>query len=122
MKITEVSIQVFTYRSNVVQDSEGHGHPGPEREATGSLLRIGTDSGAEGFIFGVDPTSIRESVAPLLLGEDLLAIVTEYWQLYLGPFLVLVVLTTRRGIYGLIVGHHDRDGRDRHSGQGDSRD
>ena len=70
MKITEVSIQVFTYRSNVVQDSEGHGHPGPEHEATGSLLRIGTDSGAEGFVFGVDPTSIRESVAPLLLGED----------------------------------------------------
>ena len=58
----------------------------------------------------------------LLLGEDLLAIVTEYWQLYLGPFLVLVVLTTRRGIYGLIVGRHDRDGRDSHNGQGDSRD
>lgn len=40
----------------------------------------------------------------LLLGENLLAIVTEYWQLYLGPFLVIVVLTTRRGVYGLIVG------------------
>lgn len=43
----------------------------------------------------------------LLLGEDLLAIVTEYWQLYLGPFLILVVLTTKRGIYGLIVGQGD---------------
>lgn len=40
----------------------------------------------------------------LLLSEDLLAIVTEHWQLYLGPFLVLVVLTTRRGIFGLVVG------------------
>lgn len=40
----------------------------------------------------------------LLLGEDLLASMTEYWQLYFGPFLVLVVLTTRRGIYGLLVG------------------
>lgn len=46
----------------------------------------------------------------LLLGEDLLAIFTEHWQLYLGPFLILVVLTTRRGIYGFIVGrsgNHD---------------
>lgn len=40
----------------------------------------------------------------LLLGEDLLAIVTEHWQLYLGPFLILVVLAARRGIYGLVVG------------------
>ena len=46
----------------------------------------------------------------LLLGEDLLASMTEYWQLYFGPFLVLVVLTTRRGIYGLLVGRGgDRD-------------
>ena len=42
--------------------------------------------------------------AALLLGENFLSIRTEYWQLYLGPFLVLVVLTTRRGIYGLLVG------------------
>ena len=46
----------------------------------------------------------------LLLGEDLLASMTEYWQLYLGPFLVLVVLTTRRGIYGLLVGRGDHRG------------
>lgn len=43
----------------------------------------------------------------LLLGEDLLAIFTEHWQLYLGPFLILVVLTTRRGVYGLIAGRDD---------------
>ncbi|MDX2314971.1 MAG: branched-chain amino acid ABC transporter permease [Gammaproteobacteria bacterium] len=43
----------------------------------------------------------------LLLSEDLLAIMTEHWQLYLGLFLVLVVLTTRRGIYGLLVGRGD---------------
>lgn len=43
----------------------------------------------------------------LLLGEDMLAILTEHWQLYLGPFLVLVVLTTRRGIYGLLVGRSE---------------
>lgn len=42
--------------------------------------------------------------AVLLLGEDLLAIFTEHWQLYLGPLLILVVLTTRRGVYGLLLG------------------
>jgi branched-chain amino acid transport system permease protein len=48
--------------------------------------------------------------ATLLLGEDLLAMVTEHWQLFLGPFLVLVVLSTRRGVYGLIVGRGGDDG------------
>ena len=70
MKITDVSVQTFSYQSNVVQDSEGHGHPGPEHEAKQSMLRIGTDSGAAGFIFGVDAAPIREIVAPILLGED----------------------------------------------------
>ena len=40
----------------------------------------------------------------LLLAEDLLAIYTEHWQLFLGPFLILIVLTNRRGVYGLIAG------------------
>lgn len=43
----------------------------------------------------------------LLLAEDLLAIYTEYWQLFLGLFLILVVLTNRRGVYGLIVGRDE---------------
>jgi branched-chain amino acid transport system permease protein len=46
--------------------------------------------------------------ATLLLAEDLLTSYTEYWQLYLGPFLVLVVLTTRRGVFGLLAGSGDR--------------
>ena len=46
--------------------------------------------------------------AALLLAEDLLASYTEYWQLYLGPFLVLVVLTTRRGVLGLLTGNGER--------------
>lgn len=43
----------------------------------------------------------------LLLGGDLLAMVSEHWQLYLGPFLILVVLSAKRGVYGLIVGRSD---------------
>ena len=42
--------------------------------------------------------------ATLLLLEELLAIYTEHWMVYLGPFLILVVLFAKRGIYGLIAG------------------
>ena len=53
-----------------MKDSEGHAHPGSEHEGTQSLLRIGTDDGIEGFIFGVPPEPIDSLVAPALLGED----------------------------------------------------
>ena len=42
--------------------------------------------------------------ATFLLLEEILAIYTEHWMVYLGPFLIFVVLFARRGLYGLIVG------------------
>ncbi len=45
--------------------------------------------------------------ATLLLVEELLSIYTEHWMVYLGPFLILVVLFAKRGIYGLIAGGSD---------------
>ena len=42
--------------------------------------------------------------AALLLLEEVLADVTEHWQIILGPILLLVVLFARRGLYGLIRG------------------
>jgi branched-chain amino acid transport system permease protein len=42
--------------------------------------------------------------AVLLLMEELLAAFTEYWMVFLGPFLIFVVLFARRGIYGLLAG------------------
>ena len=47
--------------------------------------------------------------AALLLAEEFLSILTEHWALYLGPFLILVVLFARRGLYGLITGEHRGD-------------
>ncbi len=38
----------------------------------------------------------------LLLLEDLLSGLTVHWQIILGPFLVLVVLFAKRGIFGLL--------------------
>jgi branched-chain amino acid transport system permease protein len=46
--------------------------------------------------------------ATLLLMEEILAIYTEHWMVYLGPFLIVVVLFARRGIYGIFL---DRDNR-----------
>jgi branched-chain amino acid transport system permease protein len=40
----------------------------------------------------------------LLLLEDLLSAWTVHWQIILGPFLVLVVLFAKRGLYGLLPG------------------
>ena len=42
--------------------------------------------------------------ATLLLMEEFLAMYTEHWMVYLGPFLILVVLFARGGIYGLLNG------------------
>ena len=42
--------------------------------------------------------------AALLLMEEMLADITEHWQIVLGPILLLVVLFARRGLYGLIQG------------------
>ncbi|BBO84937.1 branched-chain amino acid ABC transporter permease [Desulfosarcina ovata subsp. sediminis] len=48
--------------------------------------------------------------AVLLLVEEFLSIYTEHWMVYLGPFLVLVVLFAKRGIYGVIIGGNGNHG------------
>ena len=49
--------------------------------------------------------------AIVLLGlEDVLSALTEHWQIILGPFLVLVVLFAKRGLFGLLPGEVLRDG------------
>lgn len=45
-----------------------------------------------------------------LLLEDVLSALTEHWQIILGPFLVLVVLFAKRGLFGLLPGEAPRDG------------
>ncbi|HEU5014325.1 MAG TPA: enolase C-terminal domain-like protein [Roseiflexaceae bacterium] len=70
MKIVDVTTQTFRYRTQIVRDSEGHSHPGPEHDATQSLLKIVTDEGAEGYCFGANPQMIEQIVKPAILGED----------------------------------------------------
>jgi L-alanine-DL-glutamate epimerase-like enolase superfamily enzyme len=71
MKIADVTVQTFRYRSKTVRDSEGHGHPGPEHDATNSLLTIHTDDGAKGYCFGgIAKGTLENLVKPILIGED----------------------------------------------------
>jgi L-alanine-DL-glutamate epimerase-like enolase superfamily enzyme len=69
MRIVDVVTETFHYRSKVVRDSEGHSHPGPEHDATQTLLRIITDEGVEGRCFGANAGVIQHIVRPLLVGE-----------------------------------------------------
>lgn len=70
MRIVDVVTESFHYRSRTVRDTDGHAHPGPEHDATQTLLRIVTDEGAEGYAFGAPPGIIAEIVKPMLVGED----------------------------------------------------
>ncbi len=70
MKIVDVVVETFTYKSRIVRDSEGHTHPGPEHDATQTLLRLVTDEGVEGYSFGASRGPIEHLVKPILLGQD----------------------------------------------------
>jgi len=70
MKIVDLVIETFAYKSRIVRDSEGHAHPGPEHDATQTLLKIVTDEGVEGYAFGAKAEIIQQIVKPMLVGED----------------------------------------------------
>ncbi len=48
--------------------------------------------------------------AVFLLLEEILAMYTEHWMVYMGPFLVIVVLFAKRGLFGLITGEKHNNG------------
>ena len=48
--------------------------------------------------------------AVFLLLEDVLSAWTVHWQIILGPFLILVVLFAKRGLFGLLPGAASRNG------------
>jgi L-alanine-DL-glutamate epimerase-like enolase superfamily enzyme len=70
MRITNVAVQEFNYRSRIVRDSEGHTHPGAEHDATQTLVTTTTDEGAEGYSFGGSKDVLEHIVKPALVGED----------------------------------------------------
>ena len=61
MKITDVKTTRFKTISRTERDTDGHGHPGPERESSSTMLRIDTDEGVSGYWFGAN-ASVMETV------------------------------------------------------------
>jgi len=47
----------------------------------------------------------------LLVTEEILKAITEHWMLILGPLIVLVVLTAKRGLYGYLLDFDERRAR-----------
>ena len=70
MKIVDVVTETFRYKTRVVRDTEGHSHPGPEHDATQTLLRLVTDEGVEGYCFGGPIEPIQRLLKPALIGQD----------------------------------------------------
>ena len=74
MKIVDLKVRRFRYKSRQMRDSDGHSHPGPPRDAVQALLTIITDDGAEGHCIGaaelLRPAVIDGFVRHVLIGED----------------------------------------------------
>lgn len=74
MKIETISTKIFRHTTNVVRDSDGHGHPGPESETKSALFTITTDDGHTGQILArlpdVDEAVLNRFVRPNLIGMD----------------------------------------------------
>ncbi|MDK9707290.1 MAG: branched-chain amino acid ABC transporter permease [Desulforhopalus sp.] len=47
--------------------------------------------------------------AVFLLLEETLAMYTEHWMVYMGPFLVITVIFAKRGLFGFLVGEKERN-------------
>jgi branched-chain amino acid transport system permease protein len=48
--------------------------------------------------------------AVFLLLEETLAMYTEHWMVYMGPFLVITVIFAKHGLFGFLAGEKDRNG------------
>ena len=70
MKIFDVRVKRFKSTAKTERDSEGHGHPGPERESVQSLTEIITEEGVSGYCFGGSQSVMDGGVKPAIVGED----------------------------------------------------
>ena len=108
MKIIDVITQKFHYRSNTVRDSDGHGHPGPEHDASQSIVKLITDEGVEGISFGGNAAVIEGLVKPLLIGEDpfyherIWQMLKERQRLNMGSLSDKILCTIDLGLWDLV--------------------
>ena len=84
-------------RQAVAEGAANVERPGSTRFGAWQLLRE-LGSGGMGTVFGPLVGSLA-----LLLSEEVLKAFTDHWMMILGPLIVLVVLTARRGVYGYLL-------------------
>lgn len=76
MKISRVSVEVFSYLTRRAVDSAGHAHPGEPAEASMAMFRVTTEDGSEGYAFGpaelLRPHLIQNFVRKVLVGQNAL--------------------------------------------------
>ena len=71
MKISDIKVDTFRYRTRWFRDYEGHSCAGAERWTTNNMLTIRTDEGAEGYFFAGPSQGVVDSlIKPALLGQD----------------------------------------------------
>ena len=74
MKINNISVTVFSYKTSLVNDTDGHTHPGPEHDTEMGMLTIESNEGIEGICFGspqiLRPYLLENYIKKVLVGED----------------------------------------------------
>ena len=71
MKISDIKVDTFRYRTKWFRDYEGHSCAGAERWTTNNMLTIRTDEGAEGYFFAGPSQGVVDSlIKPALLGQN----------------------------------------------------
>ena len=74
MKVDNISVTVFSYKTSLVNDTDGHTHPGPEHDTDMAMLAIESDDGFTGFCFGspqvLRPYLVENYIKKVFVGED----------------------------------------------------
>lgn len=74
MKVDNISVTVFSYKTSLVSDTDGHTHPGPEHDTDMAMLAIESDDGFMGFCFGspqvLRPYLVENYIKKVFVGED----------------------------------------------------
>lgn len=86
MKIERVTATIFRTMTRQVKDTDGHSHPGPERQTQSALLQIQSSDGTIGQVVAsvgdVEEALLESFVRPVLVGEDPLRIEKLWNALY----------------------------------------
>ena len=83
MKVDNISVTVFSYKTSLVSDTDGHTHPGSEHDADMAMLAIESDDGVTGFCFGspqaLRPYLVENYIKKVFIDEDPLRF-EKLWQ------------------------------------------